>query len=217
MMTTNHLRKEFTLIELLVVIAIIAILAAMLLPALSKAREKARTVNCASNLKQCGTAFLMYCDEYNDITPIGYTNVTGTKCWQHVLPPYVGMQSMWNGTGQPTGCFSCPSGRRDVLSGGYHFAYNQRLSNIASPITMDGALIKADGGTISQLLILSESEPNSSLFYYKNTPTTNKVDYRHYAQNGVNILFGDGHVAPRQHKWPDATYSMRELVGYIYN
>ncbi len=65
----NRKRKGFTLIELLVVIAIIAILASMLLPVLGRTREKARRVNCASNLKQIGTALLMYSGENSGFFP----------------------------------------------------------------------------------------------------------------------------------------------------
>ena len=61
----------FTLIELLVVLAVVSLLAAMLLPALSRAKGKAQSVSCLSNLKQLGAAFLLYCDENGDVFPTG--------------------------------------------------------------------------------------------------------------------------------------------------
>ena len=97
--------RAFTLIELLVVIAIIAILAAILFPVFSRAREKARTIMCCSNMKQMGLAFMMYTQDYDEVYPPTYH-------WKGRLQPYMKNLQL----------FKCPS--RPQLPWYYGHGYN---------------------------------------------------------------------------------------------
>ena len=91
--------RAFTLIELLVVIAIIAILAAMILPAMARAKEKGRTTQCANNLRQWGLAYRMYADDNGDFLPRRGQGVQTLQeinrptDWFNALPGYFGLQS----------------------------------------------------------------------------------------------------------------------------
>jgi len=95
-MTSN--RKGFTLIELLVVIAIIAILAAILFPVFAKAREKARTITCASNMKQLGIGVAMYIQDYDENYPNGTDGGQDLTGWASQINPYL----------KSNGIFHCP-------------------------------------------------------------------------------------------------------------
>ena len=110
--------RYFTLIELLVVIAIIAILAAMLLPALNQARDRARTASCANQQKQLGVGFLQYAADFNDFMPFAYPGPgNGWRTWWQNVAPYVGYTDTGLENGQKLKLFQCPA-KKNYLSVG---------------------------------------------------------------------------------------------------
>jgi prepilin-type N-terminal cleavage/methylation domain-containing protein len=104
--TSKHPQGAFTLIELLVVIVIIAILAAMLLPALAKAKEKANSAACVSNLKQMGLALHIYCDDNSDFFPLA-SDGGSTNIWTKEISSYLPQ----NGNNVENHVFVCPSAK----------------------------------------------------------------------------------------------------------
>lgn len=209
--------RRFTIIELLIVISIIVIIAGLLLPALNAAREKARTISCAANLKQVGLAVTQYMPDHNDYFPsrqwANDVDKVGAD-FQMPLSPYLNIEWAMNSSANAQNrsrfaVWRCPSDKSygNVKQWEVPFSYDT-TTLLANPSYWGGASLFAPRTGItsryfaapSELCITSEAKDrgdirsnNTIMLALKDFDPDVKFELSRH--NGVNILHADGHAA----------------------
>ncbi len=168
--------KIFTLIELLVVIAIIAILAAMLLPALNKARTTAQRTKCLGNLKQIGLAGMSYSGDFGDrLPPAQAGNESKGNIWNYHLLPYLGINQDPAGPGDKKYLYEtiyhCPNTGfpSTNMQAGLNYAENFRIAGTVSFSSSNPEVGVVEGTSLSKL-----KSPSSKLIFAE-TNIANRV------------------------------------------